>query len=232
MIKVLRSANERYPWFLAITMGFIAISFIIGMGWWGFGEHQGTVVASVGDLTISHDEFKRAYENTYRFYKDKVPGEFKDETIKQYVVEQLVDNRVWLIAAKNMGLTVTDEDLRDIIMQIPEFQRNGIFDPELYQRLLAANHLTPAIFEAMEAKELLSNRARMMISDAVTLTPNELAEAQALTLRQTEPDPAKAAAAKDRAIQDVLFQKQQRALMAYTQSLKATVPINIRRELL
>jgi SurA-like protein len=232
MIKVLRSANEKYPWFLALTMGFIAISFIIGMGWWGFGEHTGTVVASVGDLTISHDEFKRAYENTYRFYKDKVPGEFKDETIKQYVVEQLVDNRVWLIAAKNMGLTVTDEDLRDVIMQIPEFQRNGTFDPELYQRLLAANHLTPAIFETMEAKELLSNRARMMISDAVTLTPNELAEAQALTLRQTDSDPAKAAAAKDRAIQDVLFQKQQRALMAYTQSLKATVPINIRRELL
>lgn len=232
MIKVLRFANEKYPWFLALTIGFIAITFIVGMGWWGFGEQQGTVVASVGDLTVSQDEFKRAYENTYRFYKDKVPGEFKDETIKQYVVEQLVDNRVWLIAAKNMGLTVADEDLRDVIMRIPEFQKNGVFDPEQYQRLLAANHLTPAVFEAMEAKELLSNRARVLVSDAVTLTPTELAEAQALTLRQTETDPAKAAAAKDRAIQDVLFQKQQRALMAYTQSLKATIPINIRRELL
>lgn len=232
MIKVLRFANEKYPWFLALTIGFIAITFIVGMGWWGFGEQQGTVVASVGDLTVSQDEFKRAYENTYRFYKDKVPGEFKDETIKQYVVEQLVDNRVWLIAAKNMGLTVADEDLRDVIMRIPEFQKNGVFDPEQYQRLLAANHLTPAVFEAMEAKELLSNRARVMVSDAVTLTPTELAEAQALTLRQTETDPAKAAAAKDRAIQDVLFQKQQRALMAYTQSLKATIPINVRRELL
>ncbi len=232
MIKVLRFANEKYPWFLALTIGFIAITFIVGMGWWGFGEQQGTVVASVGDLTVSQDEFKRAYENTYRFYKDKVPGEFKDETIKQYVVEQLVDNRVWLIAAKNMGLTVADEDLRDVIMRIPEFQKNGVFDPEQYQRLLAANHLTPAVFEAMEAKELLSNRARVMVSDAVTLTPTELAEAQALTLRQTETDPAKAGAAKDLAIQDVLFQKQQRALMAYTQSLKATIPINIRRELL
>jgi peptidyl-prolyl cis-trans isomerase D len=143
-----------------------------------------------------------------------------------------VDNRVWLIAAKNMGLTVADEDLRDVIMHIPEFQKGGTFDPEQYQRLLAANHLTPAVFEAMEAKELLSNRARMMVSDAVTLTPTELAEAQALTLRQTETDPAKAAAAKERAIQEVLFQKQQRALMAYTQSLKATIPVNIRRELL
>lgn len=232
MIKVLRFANEKYPWFLAAMMGFIAITFIVGMGWWGFGEHTGSTVATVGDLKISLDEFKRAYENTYRFYKDKVPGDFKDETIKQYVVEQLIDNRLWLIAAKNMGLSIADEDLKDSIVHIPEFQKNGAFDPDQYRRLLAANHLTPSVFEAMQARELLSNRARLMVSDAVTLTPAEISEAQALTLRQTETDPAKAAAAKDRAIQDVLFQKQQRALMAYSQSLRATVPVNIRRELL
>jgi peptidyl-prolyl cis-trans isomerase D len=117
-------------------------------------------------------------------------------------------------------------------MQIPDFQKNGTFDPEIYQRLLAANHLTPSIFEAMEKKEVLSNKARMIIRDAVALTPAELAEAQSLTLRQTESDPAKAAAAKDRAVQDVLFQKQQRALMAYSESLKTSVPIKINRELL
>jgi peptidyl-prolyl cis-trans isomerase D len=232
MIKLMREASHNYPWLLKSVMGILAIAFIITMGWWGFGEQRGTVVASVGDLTVSHDEFKRAYENSYRFYKDKLPGEFKDETIKQFVVDQLVDNRVWLIAAKNMGVTVSDHDLRDSIMQIPDFQKNGVFDPEHYQRLLAANHLTPPMFESMQAKELLSNKARIMVSDAVTLTPTELAEAQALTLRQPESDPAKAAAAKDRAVQDVLFQKQQRALMAYTQALKATIPIKIHRELL
>jgi SurA-like protein len=232
MIKILRFANEKYPWFLAITMGFIAVSFIVGMGWWGFGEHSGSVVATVGDLSISLDEFKRAYENTYRFYKEKVPGEFKDETIKHYVVEQLVDNRVWLIAAHNLRLTVSEDDLRESILQIPEFQRNGRFDPEHYQRLLAANHLTPSMFEATQAKELLSLKARIMVSDAVALTPAELAEAQALTLRQPDSDPAKAAAAKERAVQDVLFQKQQRTLVAYAQSLKATLPITIKRELL
>jgi peptidyl-prolyl cis-trans isomerase D len=181
---------------------------------------------------VSRDEFRRAYENTYRFYKDKVPGEFKDETIKQLVVDQLIDNRAWLIAAKNMGLTIADGELREFIMQIPDFQKNGSFDPEVYQRLLAANHLTPSTFEALEAKELLSNKARMIIRDAVALTPAELADAQALTLRQTESDPAKTAAAKDRVIQDVLFQKQQRALTAYTESLKTSIPIKINRELL
>jgi peptidyl-prolyl cis-trans isomerase D len=202
----------------------------MGWGWGGFGKQPGTVVASVGDLTVSRDEFRRAYENTYRFYKDKVPGEFKDETIKQLVVDQLVDNRTWLIAAKHMGLTLANDDLSEFIMQIPDFQKNGTFDPEIYQRLLAANHLTPATFEAMEAEEVLSNKARMIIRDAVALTPAELAEAEALTLRQTESDPAKAAAAKDRAVQDVLFQKQQRALMAYTESLKTAIPIKINRE--
>ena len=232
MIKLMREASHSYPWLLKSIMGILAIAFVITMGWWGFGEQRGSIVASVGDLSVSHDEFKRAYENSYRFYKDKLPGEFKDETIKQFVVDQLIDNRVWLIAAKNMGVTVADEDLRDAIMQIPDFQKNGVFDPELYQRILAANHLTPALFEAIEAKELLGNRARMMIADAVTLTPAELSEAQALTLRQPDSDPAKSAAAKDRAVQDLLFQKQQRALQAYTQSLKATIPIKIHRELL
>ena len=190
MIKLMREASHSYPWLLKSIMGIIALAFVITMGWWGFGEQSGTIVASVGDLTVSRDEFRRAYENTYRFYKDKVPGEFKDETIKQFVVDQLIDNRTWLIAAKNMGLTATDEDLREVIMQIPDFQKNGTFDPEVYQRLLAANHLTPAIFEAMEAKEVLSNKARLIIRDAVALTPAEHAEAQALTLRQTESDSA------------------------------------------
>jgi len=233
MLKLIREGSHSYPWLLKSIMGVIALTFVITMGWWGFGEQQtGAAVASVGDLTISRDEFRRAYENTYRFYKDKVPGEFKDETIKQMVIDQLVDNRTWLIAAKNMGLTVADADLREVIMQIPDFQKNGSFDPEMYQRLLAASHLTPATFEAIEAKEILSNKARMVIRDAVSLTPAELAEAQALTLRQTESDPAKAAAGRDRAVQDVLFQKQQRALTAYTESLKTVIPIKINRELL
>ncbi len=109
MLKLMREASHSYPWLLKSIMGIIALAFVITMGWWGFGGQTGTDtgtgVASVGDLTVSHDEFRRAYENTYRFYKDKVPGEFKDETIKQFVVDQLVDNRTWLIAAKNMGLT-------------------------------------------------------------------------------------------------------------------------------
>ncbi len=232
MIKTMRDASHKHPWLLKSIMGILAVAFVITMGWWGFGEQAGNAVASVGDLTVSRDEFRRAYENTYRFYKEKVPGEFKDETIKQMVIEQLVDNRVWLIAAKEMGISVSDEDLREAIVQVPEFQKDGRFDPDLYKRLLAANHLTPAVFEAAQAKEILGNKARLMVRDSVALTPAEIAEGQSLTARPVDGDPAKAESAKSRVIEDMLFQKQQRALLAYQHSLKTKIPITIHRELL
>ncbi|HEX2055013.1 MAG TPA: SurA N-terminal domain-containing protein [Nitrospiraceae bacterium] len=232
MIKLLREVAHDYPWFLKSIMGILAIAFIITMGWWGFGQQTGNVVASVGDLTIQQDEYRRAYENTYRFYKDKGQTDIKDEFLKQFVLEQLIENRMWLLAAQEMGLSVSDDDLRNAVMQRPEFQRNGAFDPDLYRRLLAANHLTPSIFEAMEAKDLLTNKARLVVMDSVALTPSELSEAQTLVTRQGEADPAKAAAARERIFQSFLFQKQQRALAAYAEAMKTKIPIKVHKELL
>ncbi len=232
MIKTLRNAAHNYPWLLKSTMGILAVAFVITMGWWGFGEQPENIVASVGELTVSRDDYRRAYENTYRFYKEKMSGEFKEDTFKQFVIDQLVDNRVWLIAAKDLGVTVSDADLRELIVQIPDFQKNGAFDPELYQRLLAANHLTPAVFEAAQHKEILGNKARMIVRESVALSPSEISEGQALMARSQEADAALAAMARDRVLQDILMQKQQRALVAYQASLKATIPITIHRELL
>ena len=210
----------------------IATAFVITMGWWGFGEEARNTVANVGELAISRDEFRRAYENMYRFYKEKGTDEFKEEAFKEFVIGQLVDNRVWLIAAREMGVTVSDAELREMIIQIPDFQKNGAFDPELYQRLLASIHMTPASFEATQYQELLGGKARMIVREAVALTPLEIAEAQAVTMRSQDSDPTSSATSKDRVLQDMLLQKQQRALTSYQESLKAKVPIKIHRELL
>ncbi len=232
MIKLMREAAHNYPWLLKSIMGALAIAFVITMGWWGFGGQDTGVVASVGNLTVSREEFRRAYENTYRYYKDNVQGDFKDETIKRYVIDQLIDNRLWLIAAADMRLTVSEEDLREAIVQRPEFQRNGTFDPDVYRQLLAANHLTPTIFEAMETKDILGNKARAIIRDAVALTPAEISEAQTLMARQSSADASKDQSSNDRIFQDFLFQKQQRALIAYQASLKASLPWKIHKEML
>lgn len=232
MIKLMRESAHKYPWLLKSAMGILAIAFVITMGWWGFGEQDSNAVASVGNLTVTRDEFLRAYQNTYQFYKDKVQGDFKDETLKQFVVEGLIEEKIWNLVAEDMGLAVSAIELRDEILGRPEFSRNGKFDPELYRRLLAANRLTPALFEAQQAMELLRNKARVIVLDSVALTPAEIAEAQALMAHQPKGEPASAQPAGERILQSFLFQKQQRALMAYKEAVKARVPIEIHRELL
>jgi hypothetical protein len=229
MIKILRDASHNYPWLIKSVMGILALVFVVTMGWWGFDEKAGNAVADVGDLSVSRDEFKRAFEFMYRSYREKGAGEIKEEAFKQIVIDQLIESRLWVIAARDMGLTVSDTDLRDTIIQIPDFQKNGAFDPDLYRRLLAANHWTPSAFEAMQQQEILAGKARLIVRDSVALTPWEIAEGQALTPKPQDPT---AAPAKDRALQDMLFQKQQRALAAYQEALKAKIPTKIHRELL
>lgn len=230
MIKLMREGARKYPWLLKSIMGILAIAFVITMGWWGFSEQETNAVASVGDLTVTRDEYRRTFENTYRFYKENVQGDFKEEVLKQFVIDGLIESKIWTLAAHEMGLTIAPRELRDDIVQRPDFQRNGKFDPDLYRRILAANRMTPAIFESMHNLQLLGEKARTVIRDSVALTPTEIAEAEALVVRQTEP--ASGSSSKERILQDFLFQKQQRTLMAYKEAMKATVPIIVRKELL
>ena len=231
MIKLMREGAHNYPWLLKSIMGLLAVAFIITMGWWGFGEVQSNAIASVGDLTITRDEYRRTYENAYRFYKDNVQGDFKEEALKQFVIEGLVEGKLWTIAAQDMGLTIAPEELRDDIMRRPDFQQKGQFDPELYRRLLASNRLTPALFESLQSTELLREKARTIIRESVALTPAEITEAEGLMARQAHVESG-GRSASERLLQDFLFQKQQRALTAYKEALKARVPIEIHKEFL
>lgn len=233
MIKLMREGAHKYPWLLKSIMGILAIAFVVGMGWWGFSESQSNAIASVGDLPISRDEYRRAYENTYRYYKENVQGDFKEDTLKQFVLDGLIHSKLWTLAAKDMGVTVSAAELRDDIVRRPDFQKNGQFDPDLYRRLLAANRLTPALFESMHTTELLREKARTIVRDSVALTPAEIAEAQTLLARQTPRESGQTAqTANERVLQDFLFQKQQRALMAFQEALKSQVAIQIHKEML
>lgn len=234
MIKLMREGAHKYPWVLKSIMGVLAIAFVVGMGWWGFSDTQTNAIASVGDLQITLDEYRRAYENTYRYYKDNVQGDFKEDTLKQFVLDGLINSKLWTLAAKDMGITVSPDELRDDIVKRPDFQKNGQFDPDLYRRLLVANRLTPALFESMHGVELIREKARTIVRDSVALTPSEIAEANTMLARQSSSDPSgqTAQSANERLLQDFLFQKQQRALMAYQEALKAKVRIHINKEML
>ena len=238
MLKVIRESAIERPWFYRTLMFLIAAIFVVTMGWWGFEENKEDVIVRVGDDKVSRTEYLQGYKRLteqYRFLKQEgvISTDVPEDQLKQQVIDQLIESRLWSRVAREMGVVVTVNELRDSIVKIPAFQNNGKFGPELYKRVLAQNQLTPEQFEAVQRAELMREKARMLVRESVAPTADELAMAQAILASQPTPAvPMQDSAQTDRALQAVLSQKQQRALLAYQEGLRARTPISVRRELM
>ncbi|MFZ8933107.1 MAG: peptidylprolyl isomerase, partial [Bacteriovoracaceae bacterium] len=116
-------------------------------------------IAKVGDFTIESKEYQNGLNNLLRFYaqiynggKDLSSAQIKNMQLKQRVLNQLVDQKIMLIFAKDIGITASHEEVKN---QIKEFEQNGTkvfytgdtFDLQKYKNLLASNGLTPQDFE-------------------------------------------------------------------------------------
>ena len=236
MIKLIREGSKKYPWLLKIIMLLIAITFTIGMGWFGYeSSQQPNAIAMVGDYSVGLEEFRRAYNRTYQFYKNELKQEIVDEAdLKRKVIQSMVDQKVWLLTADDWDVGVPPTALRDDIMKRKEFQKDGKFDADLYHRLLAANRYTPKQFETQLIKDLRRQHVQFIAQDVATLNPSEVQEAEESAARQTAgmEDEAEKEKVPKRIRLQILFRKKQRALQAFQAAKRNTSDVEIREEYL
>ena len=79
MIRIIREGSQQYPWILKSIIGVIAITFVGGMGWYGYEAVQPNTVATIGSYTVTLDQYRRAKQRLYRFYRDQLGQEDVDE---------------------------------------------------------------------------------------------------------------------------------------------------------
>ena len=236
MIRLIREGSEKHPWILKFLMTVIAVTFVIGMGWFGYeSAQQPNAIASVGPYSVSLDEYRRAYTRTYRFYKEQLKQEEVDEEqLKQTVINGLVDNKIWLMTADDLGISVPPDTLKKEIMGKKDFQQEGKFDPEFYHRLLANNHFSPKQYEQQLTMDVMARQAQMVIQDVAALTPAENKEIEELSARQTAgmDDQKEVEKIRTRIRVQLLFQKKQRALQAFQNAMRNQAQVDIRKEFL
>jgi len=129
-------------------------------------------LAEIEGERISVEEFWRAYDNTVQAYRETYKEKFdaameKKLNLKQTVLYELVQAKLLYVAARDMGLEVTDAELRDAIMSQPVFQRDGKFSRDLYLRTLQRNRMTPRYFEQKMREDLLVSKLRNMIESSI-----------------------------------------------------------------
>jgi len=234
MLKLLRKGAIENVWFYRIIMIVLSLAFVITMGWWGFqGSSAQPVVARVGDVPITLEQYQQAYDGMYKFYRDLFKEKFNEDLVKQLdlkktAIHNLVEKQLWLLAAQQIGVEVTDQELSNFIVRQQAFQREGRFDPEVYRRVLALNRYTPEVFERLQRDDLAVEKVKALLKASVSVTGIELQELQA----QPNSPPATAPPANQEHLQGLLLRKQQMVLETYLNSLKTQIPISIDEKML
>lgn len=83
--------------------------------------------------------------------------QFESAENKRAILDQLIDERLAEIAAREAGIVVPDALVRREIARIPDFQLDGTFSPPRYQALLASQNppMSPLQFEQYVRNDLL-----------------------------------------------------------------------------
>lgn len=175
MLKAMR----KHAKFFYVLFFIVILSFIF----WGVGtvdkSTNNVPVAEIEKEKISVEEYWTAYDRAREFYRNIFKEKFNEEmekqlNLKQKVLDSLVDERVLLIVARKAGLTVSDSELQEAVMNDPLFVREGRFNREVYLRVLQLNRLTPEFYESVKRRELLLAKMRRLIGEAAELTEADL----------------------------------------------------------
>jgi len=165
MLKMMRKhAKYFYILFFMVIISFIG---------WGIGTNvykseDKDIVAEVGRYKITSKDYWRNYENVFRFYREIYKDKFDEEmekkmNLKEKVLNSMIDEEVLLIAAKDEGITVSDEELHEAITHEPAFMRNGVFDKDVYMNRLRLNRITVGEYENSKHQELMLNKIKRLI---------------------------------------------------------------------
>lgn len=121
--------------------------------------------ATVNGVKITKQEFEMALRQQQDKMREMLganfdPAMFDKAEMKQAVLDNLVAQRLLIERAKSAGLTVTDEQIAQVIAGIDAFKADGKFDKARYTSALAGQNMTPMMFEARVKDELTGQQLR------------------------------------------------------------------------
>lgn len=164
MAARVKSLSKTFVW---ILMGLL----MAGLAGFGAVNLSGTIrtVATVGDETISVDDYARELQREIRAVEAQTGQPLQMSQVRDLGIDQNVLARLVAIAALDnevagLGVSIGDENLSKEIVQIPAFQGvDGKFDPEGYRYALDNAGLSEAEFEA----DLRRESARTLVQGAI-----------------------------------------------------------------
>lgn len=182
MLGWLRSRTQSF--FIYAILGIIILAFTFSLGGGGglSSASNPNNVSSVYDQPIDRRAFSNALADRER-QLERILGDSWTETkskelgLPQQVLNELEDQMLLRHSARELGLEITDTELRDEIVKLPAFNTNGQFDYERYKRALALQRRNAKDFEQTIREELILRKMQQFLLDSVHVSRAEVMEA-------------------------------------------------------
>jgi peptidyl-prolyl cis-trans isomerase D len=172
MLEAIRTRSQ--GWLAKLILTLIAVPFaLFGIDAYLKNAGSDAAIAKVADNSISVIEFRNAMQSL----RNKMQSEGqKDLSLldspqaRLTVLNRLINTRLFNAEALNSNFKISNEQLSEFVTTLPEFQDNGKFSQEIYDKLLSQNQMSPSKFEAMMRGELVTQQVRDGIPQLVYST--------------------------------------------------------------
>jgi peptidyl-prolyl cis-trans isomerase D len=176
MLSILRKKAQS-P-IIQATVLIIALVFIF----WGVGSSRRgsrNAAATVNDEAIPIQDYQQAYDrnmtNLRAQFGGTIPkGLLESLDIKNQVINQLIQRVLLRQGAKEMGIIISKQEIKQTIEKMEAFRSNGVFDLQQYETILTASRMTPASFEASMQADLLTAKVLETIGRFTKVAEDEV----------------------------------------------------------
>jgi peptidyl-prolyl cis-trans isomerase D len=164
MLEAIRARSQ--SWIAKLILALITVPFAL----WGVDSYlrqagSSVAVAKVNGDSITVQQFSKSLQDLRDNMKEKADAGFMENPeVRKAVLDKLINKQLLAEEVKRGGYVISDEQLSKIIIAMPEFQQDGRFSQDMYDKILAANGMTPSRFESVIRSELLTQQVRDSIT--------------------------------------------------------------------
>ena len=178
MFDLFRSRDKVIRIFLGVLLGLVGLSMLTYLipSYDTSSAGNDQVVAKVGKEEIMLPDVQKVVQNSVR--NRQIPSAILPNYIPQ-MVQDMITDRALAYEAEQLGLQVTDADVRNTIRQmIPNLFPNGNFvGTDAYASMLAQQNLSIAEFESDLRRQILITRLRDIAVEGTVVSQAEIQEA-------------------------------------------------------
>ncbi|MCD8516271.1 MAG: SurA N-terminal domain-containing protein [Burkholderiaceae bacterium] len=186
MFDFIRS-HRRWMQLVLLLLVVPAFAFFGIEGYVGFMSRD-KELAEVNGVAITQPEYDAVRRNQLEELRRLLGAQFDAEAIdtpafRERILNDMINQRVIAEAAMQGRYTVSDDQVRQTIANIPAVQENGVFSPERYRQVLAAQGMTPTDFEMRVRSDLILSQVLGPIGSTAAV-PKQVADELMAALTQ------------------------------------------------